>query len=303
MGSEFSDNDTLRDMPLFVEVARQRSFRLAAASLQVSLSLLSRRIALLEKRIGLQLLKRTTRKIELTEAGMFYLEHCQGLVEEARRVQEAVREMGATPRGHLRVSMPVDFGVTMVAPLIPDFSRRYPDITIDFDVSPQHIDLFSGQCDVALRLGMMPSATAVSHKIVSLTTHIYAAPSYLQAREVPKHPDELAQHECVRILGPSKNSTWILYRGDEKVEVPVQGRFAMNNMGMIIRMVADGMGIGIIADSVAKEQIDAGRLVGLLKSWSTSPFLVVAHTPGRLVPAKTRAFINFLRTRFTPQQL
>ena len=193
--------------------------------------------------------------------------------------------------------MPVDFGAVLVAPHLTEFVARYPEISLDFDVSPQRIDMILGHFDVALRLGELPDSTLVAHPLTRLGTHVYAAPQYINQRGAPRHPRELAEHECVRILGPRRTSHWAFRREGEHVSVEVNGRLALNNMGMICRLVADGVGVGILAERIASEYIQADRLVRLLPGWSCAPFPVVALTATQTLSAAARVFIDFLRDR------
>lgn len=145
--------DYLRDMSLFVEIARAKSFRRAAEALGMPSSTLSRRIHLLERAIGLRLLHRTTRRIELTEAGQIYFERSRRIVDEARLAHEALGEMIEKPGGVLRVSLPVDFGAVFLAPYLAEFCRRYPAINFEFDLTPRRVDLVAEPFDVAIRMG------------------------------------------------------------------------------------------------------------------------------------------------------
>lgn len=290
-------------MSLFVEVAKQRSFSRAAEALQVSLSLVSRRIAGLEKSLGLQLFKRTTRKLELTETGSHYLHRCQRVVEEAQAAHQIVQELMAVPRGHLRVAMPVDLGMTVMTPLLIEFARLYPEITVDCDVSPHNADLITGNTDVAIRLGSQPDSTLVMQALVTLPSHVYAAPDYLKRAGTPKHPRDLASHECVRTLGLHASSSWSLYDGEQRLDVAVRGRFALNNISMVCHLVTAGMGIGVVADYLAQGSVQAGRLVKLLLPWSAAPTPVMAVTANRLQPAKVRLFIDFMIARFARLRL
>src|ERR1700752_4709304 len=148
----------LNDMALFVEVVKAKSFRRAAEATGVPNSTLSRRISSLEKAIGLRLLHRTTRKVELTEAGKIYFAGFKRIVDEARLAHEQLGEMLAQPSGVLRASLPVDFAVIYMAPLIVEFAERYPGITFDFDLTPRQVDLVSEPYDVAIRMGQPESS-------------------------------------------------------------------------------------------------------------------------------------------------
>jgi DNA-binding transcriptional LysR family regulator len=295
MNGDFSDTDLFRDMFLFTEVAKQRSFSRAAASLQVSLSQLSRRLAAHEKKLGLQLLQRTTRKVELTEAGALYFARCQRLVDETRELHEYVRELAAAPKGRLRILVAADLEALVVAPLLPRFAELYREITLECEVSQHPFDLASGRSDLTLRLGEQPDSSLRVHPLTSLRCHVYAAPGYLQRRGTPKHPSALSEHECVRFLGSRRDSSWSLQRGSEKVEVAVRGRLALGTFEGVARQVAQGMGVGLIADLVASEHVRGGRLVQILKSWSCAPLPVVAVTPTQLLPARARVLLDFLR--------
>lgn len=303
MRKSASDIELLHDMSLFVEVAKQRSFSRAAASLQVSLSLVSRRIARLEKSLGLQLLNRTTRKLELTETGSHYLHRCQRLVEEAQTAHRDLRELMAVPRGHLRISIPVDLGMSVMAPLLIEFAKLYPEISVDCDVSPYRVDLISANTDVAVRPGAQPDSTLVMHPLAQLTSHVYAAPDYLKRAGTPKHPRELASHECVRVLLPHGSSTWSFRHGEQQCDVRVSGRFALNNISMVSHLVAAGMGVGVIADFLARDGVGSGQLIKLLAPWTAAPIPVMAVTANRLLPVKVRVFIEFLIARFARLKL
>jgi len=166
-------------MALFVEVVKARSFRRAAETIGMPNSTLSRRISDLEKAIGLRLLHRTTRKIELTEAGQLYFERCKPIVDEARLAHEQLGEMVAQPSGVLRVSLPVDFATAFLAPKMAEFSRRYPGISFEFDLTPRRVDLVTEPIDVAIRMGELPDSSLIARQLAIIPRHLYASPRYL----------------------------------------------------------------------------------------------------------------------------
>ncbi len=202
--------DHLNDMALFVEVVKARGFRGAAQALGMPNSTLSRRIGALEKAIGLRLLHRTTRKIELTEAGLIYFERCKRIVDEARLAHEQLGELLAQPSGVLRASLPVDFAVTYLAPLIAEFASLYPGITFDFDLTPRQVDLVSEPFDVAIRMGEPENSQLIARPLASLQANLYASPGYLERSGEPRTPADLGQHEC---LGMLKVGSWTLHEG------------------------------------------------------------------------------------------
>jgi len=286
--------ELLNDMALFVEVVKARGFRHAAEAVGIPNSTVSRRISSLEKAIGLRLLHRTTRKIELTEAGLIYFERCKRIVDEAKLAHEQLGEMVAQPSGVLRASLPVDFANIYLAPLIVEFARRYPGISFDFDLTPRLVDLVSEPFDVAIRMGKPADSNLIARQLATLACYLYAAPRYLEQSGEPAHPSDLAQHECLGFR-TSKANTWTLHNADESVEVAVGGRFQLNSMGLIRRLATLDQGIAVLAEEIVAEDVAQGRLRRVLPGWEGPPIPVYAMTETRLLPAKTQRFIEFLR--------
>jgi len=248
----------------------------------------------LEKAIGLRLLHRTTRKVELTEAGQLYYTRCRRIVEEARIAHEQLGEMLAQPSGVLRASLPVDFATIYMAPLIAEFAGHYPGITFDFDLTPRRVDLVSEPFDVAIRMGELADSNLIARQLARLPVQAYASPRYLERSGEPRHPSDLARHECVDF---PKAGKWVLNRGAEAVEVEVRGRVVVNSVGMFRRLAALDLGVVLLSEEVAAEDLAAGRLRRILPDWQSRPMPVYALTETRLLPAKTQRFIEFLQER------
>jgi DNA-binding transcriptional LysR family regulator len=296
--------DVLSHMHLFVEVAKVRSFRRAAEVLGISNSTLSRNIAELEKTIGLRLLHRSTRKVELTEAGVVYFARCQSIVEEARMAHEALLDVAERPSGTLRVSMPVDLATGYLAPMLAAFAKAYPQIDFEFDVTPRRIDLQSEPFDLAIRMGPPPTAPAmlVARQIAVLPRYLYASPDYLRTAPALEQPDDLSHHPLLLALGAGKQQeVWKrLYRGDEAVGVLVNARWAMNSVGLARSLAMQGAGVAVLDTELARADVEAGRLQRVLPEWELEPVPVHAITETRLLPARTRLFIEFLKTHWQP---
>lgn len=288
--------ELLNDMALFVEVVKARGFRHAAEAVGIPNSTVSRRISSLEKAIGLRLLHRTTRKIELTEAGQIYFERCKRIVDEAKLAHEQLGELLAQPSGVLRASLPVDFANIYLAPLIAEFARRYPGISFDFDLTPRLVDLVSEPFDVAIRMGNPPNSNLYARQLANLACYLYAAPRYLEQFGEPAHPDDLAQHECLAFRS-AKASVWALHQAKESVEVAVGGRFQLNSVGLIRRLATLEQGIALLPAEIVAEDVAQGRLRRVLPDWEGPATPVYAMTETRLLPAKTQRFIEFLRDR------
>lgn len=288
--------ELLNDMALFVEVVNAKGFRGASEATGVPNSTVSRRISLLEKAIGLRLLHRTTRRVELTEAGQIYYDRCRRIVDEARIAHEQLGEMLAQPSGVLRASLPVDFATIYLAPIITEFAERYPGISFDFDLTPRRVDLVTEPFDVAIRMGDQPSSTLIARQLALLTAQVYASPRYLARAGEPRHPNELAQHEC---LGFPKVDTWILQRGTDVAQVHVGGRYVLNSVGMFRRLATLDQGLILLPKAVVADDLASGQLRQVLPGWHGKPMPVYALTETRLLPAKTQRFIEFLKERLS----
>lgn len=291
--------ELLSYMRLFVEVARTKSFRRAADALDMPNSTLSRHIAELEKTIGLRLLHRSTRKVELTEAGEVYFKRCQSIVEEARMAHESLLDVVERPSGTLRVSMPVDLATGYLAPILRDFAATYPLISFEFDLTPRRVDLQAEPFDLAIRMGPPPTAPSmlVARQIALVPRHLYAAPGYLKQAPPLKHPSDLVHHVLCVAQGAMKQHgvSRTFHRGEEQVEVTVDTRFAMNSVGLSRSLALLGVGIAALDGELTREDMAMGRLRRVLPDWSLSPVPVHAITETRLLPARTRLFIDFLK--------
>jgi DNA-binding transcriptional LysR family regulator len=292
--------ELLNDMVLFVEVVKAMSFRHAADATGVPNSTLSRRISALEKAIGLRLMHRTTRRLELTEAGKIYFDRCKRIVDEAKLAHEQLGEMLAQPTGVLRASLPVDFATAYLAPLIAEFAHLYPGIKFDFDLTPRRVDLVSEPFDVAIRMGESQDSTLIARQLASLPAYLYASPKYLKKFGKLKEPADLSRHECLGFRG-GKTTTWTLYRSADMSECSVEviGKFQLNSVGMMRRLATFDMGIVLMPEAMVADDLAAGRLQRVLPLWQGAAIPVYAMTETRLLPAKTQRFIEFLKERLT----
>lgn len=287
-------------MQEFVEVAKLKNFRAAALALDMPISTISRHISDLEKAVGLRLLHRSTRRVELTDAGEVYFMRCQSIVAEALNAHEALRDVAERPTGTLRVSMPADLAIGHLGPIIRDFAKAYPLINFDLDLSPRRIDLQTEAFDLAIRIGPAPSApsTLIARPIVALPRYLYASPEYLKNAPPLNNVADLAQHVfCTVTSNSNSGEAKILYRGDESAEINVPTRFAVNSVGMSRVLASLGVGIAIMHAELARDEVASGRLRRVLPDWSMSPLMVHVITATRLLPARARLFIEFLKTR------
>lgn len=282
----------LQDMALFVEVARAGSFSRACAVLGIPNATLSRRIAALERSLQVRLFNRSTRRVELTEIGRRYLERCAHLVDEARAVHEQLHTETKTISGDLRISLPVDFAVSYVGPVLTDFAHLYPDIRFHLDLSHQHADLVTKNIDIAIRIGNLPDSTLVARRIGDIKLGLFASPIYAQARGLPERPAALPEYEVI----DGYPAAYWKFSGYDHTFI-FHSRFNTNNVGMMRTLAERGMGIALLPLRLAQESVDSHRLVRVLASHEIQPLPIHALMSSRKQTASVRTFIEFLITR------
>ncbi len=287
--------ENIDDMVLFVEVAQAKGFTKAAQKLGIPQSTLSRRMTDFEKNIGLQLLTRTTRKVELSEAGRYYFERALPIVEEIRRVHDEMNGMRERPHGVLRVSLPVDFAYELLAPLLPEFAAQYPEIMLDMDITPRKVDLVGEPFDLVIRAARLDDSGYIATPVMQVQSRLYAAPAYLEKHGAPQTPQDLDPAHCLRFGG---TSDWQLADAEGNTHtVPAASRYTVNSVGMLQRMAEAGMGIALLADVLARPAEAQGRLHNILTDWQAPSGTIFALTTTRLLPAKSKCFIEFLKAK------
>jgi DNA-binding transcriptional LysR family regulator len=283
--------NNLNDIALFVAVVRSMSFRKAAEALDMPTSTLSRRISHLEKSIGIRLLHRTTRQIELTTLGRSYFERCQSIVENAQNAHEELNSASSNPSGLLRVSMVEEFGVEFLAPLLPEFNHLYPKIRFEFDLSPRKASLILEPVDIAIRMGKVEDSGLISRKITAIKLGLYASKKYLAKNTKIRKPEDLTQHNCLQLA----HLNWPMHKKDVKYIHTFKNAFySANSMNMMKSLVTNHLGIGMLFDSMAHDEIKSGELIRILPDWKVPEVTVFGLTESRLLPAKTRIFLDFL---------
>ncbi|MFT0545614.1 LysR substrate-binding domain-containing protein [Allopusillimonas ginsengisoli] len=289
-----SQPTSLDDIALFVAVARHKSFTRGADALDMPASTLSRRISQLERTIGVRLLKRSTRRVELTEAGAVYFERCQHIVDEARIAHEQLIEAACQPKGRLRISMPASFALMFLPAAILEFTQLYPDIECEYDLGIRPLDLLVEPVDILIRIGNVPDSGLVAHRLGNIRLGLYASVQYLASHGIPTTPADLSRHECLRTSASREDSVWQLYNGTTMQEVQVKGRMALNNVIMLSRMASLGAGIVPLSLNDLAHRGEAEPLTRILPDWEFAPIPLLALFPSRLLPVRTRAFVDFL---------
>ncbi len=287
------------DLLIFARVADSGSFSAAAARLALPKSTVSRRIAALEQALGERLLLRTTRRLALTEFGRQVLAHAAPLAEEVDAARALGEHRQARPLGRLRVSMPAEIASVLLPDMLAAFVAMHPGVDLELDLSPRRIDLVGEGYDLALRIGDLPDdALLAARRLGSFTAGLFAAPGYLAERGVPMRPDELGAHAALLLLGRHGDAVgWTLQCGEQRWHQPLPARVAANAPQLLLALARSGAGIAALPEVFALDAQRAGELVRVLPAWSLPPAPAWAVFPGRrLMPAKTRAFLDMLAT-------
>lgn len=287
-------NISADDYILFATIVEQESMVRAAEHLDMPKATVSRRLTNLEAALGQRLLLRTTRRLTLTEFGQEFLDHCRRVAEEVASTQDFVRSQEVQPRGRLRISMPAEYAKQHFSRAIATFIQTYPEVQLDLDLTSRRVDLIGERFDLAIRMGTLENdATLVARKIDEQRLGLYASPIYLALHAAPKHPDDLAHHEAVRLLSARGSAIpWKLIRGKGVWEGVPPGRLTLNSPDMIQQLLLDGAGIGALPDTFVAKDVGLKRLVRVLPEWCLPPVPAWAVMPmRRYLPAKTRAFL------------
>jgi len=289
------------DLLLFARIVECGSFSLAAQRVQLPKSTVSRRISLLEAQLGERLLQRTTRKLVLTEFGASLLEHARRVADETEMAAALAQHRQGAPSGLLRVSMPADFANLTMGGMMARFMNQYPAISLELDLSPRRVDLVAENFDLAIRMGNLPDDASLAARRVTLSKiALYASPLYTSLRGLPEHPDDLFKHDLLS-LPPRVNGLirWKLLRGKVEWERELPVRLLANSPELLVRMATTGVGIAASTELFAREHLQTGALVRVLPEWSFPIVTGWAVFPGRrLMPAKTRVFLDMLETAF-----
>lgn len=288
--------DSLPAMAVFVNVVESGSFSGAARTLALSKSAVSKTVSRLEESLGTRLLNRTTRKLSLTEAGRAYYEGCRRMLNEAESANQAVHRLTDAPRGTLRVNLPMSFGILQVAPLLPAFLERYPEIDLDAAFEDRVVDLVEDGYDMAVRVGVLADSSLIARRLAPNRRVLCAAPSYLEQHGTPQSPEALAAHSCLLYSYQASGDTWRLYGPEGERSVRVSGRLRLNNGDAIRCAAVAGLGIAYLPTFMVGPDLQAGRLVAVLSEWMDGDQGAVhaVYSSGRHLSPKVRVFIDYL---------
>lgn len=294
----------LNDLRVFGTVASALNFSAAARSLGMPKSSVSRSVARLEANLGTRLLQRTTREVALTESGTALRDRC---VDILSRVDETVGYVGTLsaggPKGLLRVSTGIGFGINVLSELLPQFLERYADVAVSLELTSRPVDLVAESIDVAIRLGPMPDSQLVARRLGAMQRYLCAAPLYLERRGAPRTLEDLHSHDIVEMPGvDGRPRRWTFSNSSgETRSIEAQPRVSVNDALTIHRLVANGAGLGCLSGYLCTPDIEVGRLVRLFPKWALPAVEVsIVFPSNRELSATVRAFVDFLKAASAP---
>lgn len=295
--------DPLEGMSVFAAVVDAESFTGAARQLRVSKGAVSQQIQKLEDRLGVRLLNRTTRRLSLTDEGRTYYEHCRRILDEARDAVDALDNLGAAPRGVLRINAPMSFGILHLGPAVADFMKAYPEIEIDMSLNDRQIDVVEEGFDMAIRIARLPDSSLIARRLAPCRRVVMASPGYWDRRGRPAHPNDLKDHDALIYDYLPKPNTWTFKEpntGPEgRFSVDVSGRYRANNGEVLLTAAKQGLGIDFAPTFFCCGELQSGELETMLPEYEDDPISVYAVYPHRRhLSPRVRAFVDFLADRF-----
>ena len=295
--------DRLTGLEVFGRVAALGSLSGAARALGMSQTMATKHMAALEERLGVKLLHRTTRKVTLTEPGRHYLDSVERILSDLGEAEASVAAERLEVSGTLRLNAPVSFGVREIAPLLPEFARLHPGLTVDLGLNDRVVDLVEEGWDAAIRIGRLRDGGLMARRLAPCRLAVAASPAYLAARGTPRRVADLGEHDCLGYtLSPMLGGDSWQFGSDGAVSVAISGSLRANNGDALVAAALAGQGIVYEPTFLLADSLRAGRLVALALDHPPfeMPGVFAVHAMNRRPPAKVRALIDFLAERFGP---
>jgi LysR family transcriptional regulator, regulator for bpeEF and oprC len=281
----------------FVRVAELKSFVRAAESMGVSTSGVARAVRMLEQRVGVRLLNRTTRRVSLTNEGAGFYLRCKRLLMDLEEAESELSSSQSQPQGVLRIDMPVAYGRLVMLPYLGEFLRAYPSVQVDFRLNDRYIDIVDEGIDVAVRVGHLPDSGLIARRIGTMDMATFAAPTYLDRHGIPSHPNDLAQHHVIRFVFPNGQLQKLKFgRDDLSIELEPASSAIFNHSEALTDAAIQGIGIVQVPDFHATAAVRDRQLVPILSDWCVAgnPIQIV-YPQNRHLSSKTRVFVEFFQ--------
>jgi DNA-binding transcriptional LysR family regulator len=290
---------------MFAKVAEERSFAAAARAMGVSVATVSRAVTRLEERLGGRLFNRTSRRLALTDYGRTLAERASKIYAEAEDTEDFARKASSRPRGLVKLSAPLSFGARWVAPLLPEFFRRYPDIAVELHLTDAQTDLIGDGFDAALRIAVMKDSSLVARQIVAVRRFVVASPGYIARHGRPRHPRDLAAHRCLSYVNRAKQDVWRFahLKTGEQCSITPTGQLRGTSVEALLPTVLEGLAITELPEFIATKYFSEQQLEPILTDWGLPEGGLYFVTPtARARPAKVSALADFLIAQLTDAQ-
>lgn len=285
-------HDFLRDIPLFVAIARLKSFTQAAEYLGVGISTLSRRISQLEQALGVPVLYRNTRKVELTEVGKALLERCEFILTETDSAWESIVHNMNKTSGQVRISMPEDCYHSLLKGALSAFASAWPEIQLRVDFSEQSVDLLSEPYDIFIRLGLVADTSCIVRKMFTVAPVLYAAQSIVDKYGAPEKPEDILSIPCISLV--RTGNSWVFCKDAVQTTVLVSAAHTFSSILLCHEFALAGHGLTMLRKHIAAQDEQEGKLIHLLPDWCGMPHNLYIVTVKRQIPKRVRLLIDFL---------
>jgi len=293
--------DRLESMRVFRRVAEIGSFSAVARQLGVARSAVTRQVAALEAHLGVKLIARSTRRLNLTSAGVAYLDRCRDILNLVDAAESEIGAEAQVPRGQLRLSVPFSFGLRHLTPLLLDFGALYPEVTLEVDYTDRRVNLIEEGIDLAIRITRHLSPQDVARRISVCRMLVVASEDYLARRGEPQRPEDLIDHECFGYV-PAAPSSWCFVIDGVERWFPIRGRLLANNGDALLDAAVRGLGITNPPTFIAAAAVAAGSVRPVLTGFTQPELGIYAVFPGnRYVPRRVRALVDYLAERIGPE--
>jgi DNA-binding transcriptional LysR family regulator len=289
----------LEGLAIFAKVAETRSFAAAAAELKLSKATVSKAVSRVEAKLKTRLFNRTSRRIALTEAGRALTDRASHILAEGEAAEDEALSQSTAVRGLVRLAAPMSFGVSHVAPLLPEFLAAYPEVSIDLHLSDATVDMIGDGFDAAIRIAVLPDSSLIARRICGMPRYLVGSPNYLEQHGRPRHPLHLAEHVCITYGHASAPETWrFSHKNGKSATVRPSGPLRINNGDAMMPALIAGTGLAVLPEFIVRDALADGRLERLLADWSLAAGAVYWVTPpGGLPPTRVKVLAELLFER------
>src|SRR6266853_3428694 len=258
----------LEGLAIFAKVAETRSFAAAAAELKLSKATVSKAVSRVEAKLKTRLFNRTSRRIALTEAGRQLSDRASHILAEGEAAEDEALARSSAVRGRVRLAAPMSFGVLHLAPLLPEFLAKYPEVSIDLQLSDATVDMIGDGFDAALRIAVLPDSSLIARRLCGMPRYLVGSPAYLEKHGRPKHPLHLADHRCICYSHTRTTEVWRFTKGSKSASVRPSGPLRANNGDAMMPALIAGAGLGILPEFLLREALESNLLERSLPDWS-----------------------------------